>query len=261
MTEIVAWEGHTTIFGDPVLGTPRSIAWLQYIWDVVGHFQVIQSAFHTGYPPSAGTHDRDACYDLSRIDGMDWAETAHALRAHAGAAFHRTVAQGFTSEHIHVIVLGYVDPWEPPYLCGCVGVFVPGQVVDYYNHALGLVDHHDPGEDPTWHPDNIDATIAAFERWRKEQHDMDLNDKVPGTDHTVADAMRTVFRTEQRVIRGNTLLHSVSADVKDVEAALATARTNIAERDAALAGEIDKVIARVKAVKAKLDSADQEPTP
>lgn len=257
MTEIVRWEGHTTVFGDPVLGSPRSIAWLQYIWETVGHFQVIQSAFHTGFGPSAGTHDRDACYDLTRIDGMDWRETEHALRAHAGGAWYRFPPS--FSEHVHVVVLGYVDPWESPYLCGCVGVFIPGQVVDYYNHALGLVDQHDPGDDPTWHPDNINATIAEFERWRKGQHDMDLNDQIPGTNDTVGDALRAVFRTEERVIRGNTLLRSTAADVNDIEAALATMRANVAGRDADTAQQIDKVLARVQAVRQKLN--ESEPTP
>lgn len=260
MTEIVQWEGHTTVFGGSVLGTPRSIAWLQYIWDEVGHFQVIQSAYHTGYPPSAGTHDRDACYDLSRIDGMDWRESEHAYRAHAGGGWYRHPPT-FDSEHIHVIVLGYVDPWQPPYLCGCVGVFVPGQVVDYYNNALGLVDQHDPGDDPTWHPDNINATIAEFERWRKGQHDMDLNDQIPGTNDTVGDALRAVFRTEERVMRGNTILRNTAANVNDIEAALATARQNIASRDAKAAEEIDRVLARVQAVRQTLNEASQESTP
>lgn len=251
MVDVVTWEGHQTVFGGPVKGSRRSIDWLEYVWSQAGHFQVIQSAFNVGVEASAGTHDGDACYDLTRLDWRDWRESEHRYRALGGAAWYR-FPPTFT-DHIHCVVLGYVDPWKPPYVWSGVGVYIPGQVTDYYNRALGLAGQHDPGDDPTWHPDDIDATIAAFERWRKESRDMDLNDRLgPNSDDTVGDALRAALRTEQRVIKGNAALRAVSSDVDAIADALATARQNIAARDAAMAAELDRVGESVTRTKSRV---------
>jgi hypothetical protein len=50
----------------------------------------------------------------------------------------------------------------PPYktnFVSRVGIYVPGQVTDYYAHRSGLVGS---AYDNTWHPDNIKNTIFNY---------------------------------------------------------------------------------------------------
>ena len=46
-----------------------------------------------------------------------------------------------------------------------VGVFVPGQLVDYFNHAFGLAGQHEPNSDKSWFPPDIKATIFYLQRY------------------------------------------------------------------------------------------------
>ena len=124
--------------------------------------QVIQGCYNTTVEASAGTHDFDACLDVAVVN-MAWWAAQRFLRECGWAAFYRYPPT--FSHHVHMISLGYP---------GRVGVYVPGQVADYYNHALGLKGQHNSGSDPSWHPADIDSTIFDYEQWR-DAH-MPLND-------------------------------------------------------------------------------------
>ncbi len=116
--------------------------------------QLIQSAYNTGVDASAGTHDLDAALDVE-IVGMDWDAAQAFLRKNGWAAWFRHPPE--FPNHIHMISLGY----EP----APVGIFVPGQVRDYENHAFGLKDQHIPGSDKSWFPPDIDATMFHYRRF------------------------------------------------------------------------------------------------
>ena len=98
--------------------------------------KILQGTYNTTVEASAGTHDFDKCLDvfIADPDGdlYDWAKAQKFLRRHGWAAWHRTPDQGDFGHHIHMVSLGGVD-------CP-VGIFVPGQVADYRNHAFGLKD-------------------------------------------------------------------------------------------------------------------------
>ena len=49
-----------------------------------------------------------------------------------------------------------------------VGIYVPGQIADYYAHRSGLSGH---AADNTWHPDDIDSTIFDFAEWERDLED------------------------------------------------------------------------------------------
>jgi hypothetical protein len=116
------------------------------------YLRIIQGCYNTTVEASAGTHDFDACLDVE-IVGMDWFEAQRWLRSQGWAAWVR-VPPTF-SYHIHMIAL-------PPYktnFVSRVGIYVPGQVTDYYAHRSGLVGS---AYDNTWHPDNIKNTIFNY---------------------------------------------------------------------------------------------------
>jgi hypothetical protein len=116
------------------------------------YLRIIQGCYNTTVDASAGTHDFDACLDVE-IVGMSWFDAQRFLRANGWAAWVR-VPPTF-SYHIHMIAL-------PPYktnFVSRVGIYVPGQVTDYYAHRSGLVGS---AYDNTWHPDNIKNTIFNY---------------------------------------------------------------------------------------------------
>lgn len=162
--EKIAWRGHTTMYGGTVWGSRRSIAHLEATDQAarkrfgVG-IVVIQSAYNTGVDASAGTHDWDAVYDIY-IPGVDWWAQQRFLRELGWAAWYRFPPT--FGNHIHMISLGYRTR---------VGIYVPGQVDDYYRHALGLAGQHDSGSDDSWHPEDIRDTYFNYAQWRADQED------------------------------------------------------------------------------------------
>lgn len=115
---------------------------------------IIQGCFNTGVSASAGTHDYDSCLDV-KIEGMTWAAAQRFLRSCGWAAFWRKPSQGPWSDHIHMISL-------PKYMVqfvARVGIWVAGQVRDYYNKLNGLSSH---APDNTWHPKDIKETIFQY---------------------------------------------------------------------------------------------------
>lgn len=163
----VTW-GRTTGGKTAKMGR-RTAAHLDYtIWRLsVEHpgavLHVIQSAYNTGVPQSAGTHDRDGCLDVY-IEGLDWWTQQSFLRKHGWAAWYR-FPPAF-GRHIHMISLGCPGP---------VGIFVPGQVDDYYRHALGLKGQHNSGADRSWFPPDIDKTIFDYDAWLAIKKELDMN--------------------------------------------------------------------------------------
>lgn len=118
--------------------------------------RVIQPCYHVGIGASAGTHDGDGCLDVEVI-GMSWEDGQAELRRLGWAAWFRPYTPGLWSAHIHMVSLGCPGP---------VGVFVPGQVEDYYAHRSGLKGH---APDPTWHPADIDSTVFDYPAWLEDQ--------------------------------------------------------------------------------------------
>lgn len=143
------------------------------------HLHISQASYHTGYEPSAGTHDFDGVLDV-RIDGLKWNQAQRFLRGQGWAAWHRTTDQGFDSEHIHMVTIPRGLSGRPTArqvgeaykaLGIKVGKYIDGgittegkvvgssQIVDYFAHSLGLKRKHQPGNDPTWFPADIAKTI------------------------------------------------------------------------------------------------------
>lgn len=118
--------------------------------------RVIQGSYNRGVAASAGTHDYDAVFDVG-VMGLEWPAAQKVLRELGWAAWWRQPPT--FSHHIHMISLGYP---------GQVGVFVPGQVADYYAHRSGLSGHV---ADSSWHPADIDSTIFDYPAWVAEQED------------------------------------------------------------------------------------------
>lgn len=153
----------------PLGGLPavKASRWAHAAWqnmadhlDDPSRFRIIQPCYNTGVPQSAGTHDFDAACDFY-ITGMTFAEASQFGRRWGIANWHRTPSQGDWSEHCHGFPIpphGSMADGGRTYfiLAGAertrVGIFLPGQLVDYGNDALGLADEHTPGSDPQPHP-------------------------------------------------------------------------------------------------------------
>lgn len=161
-TDKVLW-GKTTSGERAIMGR-RTAAHLD--WTILrlkkkypnARLEVIQSAYNDDVPQSAGTHDKDAALDV-RIVGLGWWAAQWFLRMCGWAAWFRRPPS--FSEHIHMISLGY--PGGDDF----VGIYVPGQVDDYYRHALGLKGQHDSGSDTSPFPRDIDSKIFDFARFKK----------------------------------------------------------------------------------------------
>jgi hypothetical protein len=140
---------------------------------------ILQASYHTGYAPSAGTHDFDGVLDVW-IEGLSWSQAQRFLRSQGWAAWHRTTAQGFTSEHIHMATIPAGLSGRPTAqqvgaaykaLGLKVGKFIDGgitsqgkvigssQIVDYFAHSFGLAGDHQSGADKSWFPADIAKTI------------------------------------------------------------------------------------------------------
>lgn len=128
---------------------------------------VIQPCYNTGVSLSAGTHDFDATLDISII-GLTWPEVQRFARECGWAAWWRHTGDWASPSayHVHMTSLGAEA-------AGCrVGIYIPGQIEDYYHDRNGLADH---SYDGTWHPDPISATVFSYARWLEAN--MQLTDK------------------------------------------------------------------------------------
>lgn len=187
---------------------------------------LIQTCYNTGVEASAGTHDLDAVFDVW-LEGVDWRDAQRWLREHGWAAWFRYPPTfGY---HIHMVSLGYP---------GQVGIYVPGQVSDYYAGRSGLAGHV---ADPTWHPADIDSTIFDYDAWT-EEHEM-----TPEQDARLAAIEKRAAETFSLIER------LAAAEQKRATDELKRDRSSW-KREAALAaevkrlgGDVDKVLAEVKA--------------
>lgn len=184
----------TTIAGRTFRATRRTAAHLQWTIEQLAakhpgaRLVIIQTCYNTGVEASAGTHDYDAVLDV-QIVGLDWFTAQGFLRAHGWAAW---VRQPPTfSFHIHMVSLGYP---------GRVGIYVPGQVADYYRHALGLKGQHNSGADNTWHPADIDSTIFNYPAWLAQEDEVTPED-IDKIADKVADRLLDKLSTDSSRLR------------------------------------------------------------
>lgn len=202
--DVITWHGRETVGGNPVYGSRRSIAHLEatnqaarakHATDLV----VIQGAYNTGVSASAGTHDGDAVYDVY-VPGLDWWAQQRFLREHGWAAWYR-YPPTFAS-HIHMVSLGYRNR---------VGIYVPGQVADYYAHRSGLSGHV---ADTSWHPTDIDSTIFDYSAWKAGQDDMPYTEKELTGMMRAAVAAELAPALEQLTTEHNALVRKLFANLR-----------------------------------------------
>lgn len=131
---------------------------------------VEQGCYHQGYPPSAGTHDYDEVLDLKLVDSrgvmVPGPQQIHFFRFETyWWGWWRTPDLGFPY-HFHGVS-------SRPHHCH-IGDFVPGQLVDWKNKALGLAGMHTPGSDHTAYPRTWKTRYFPYEKI--------LEDDMPFTD-------------------------------------------------------------------------------
>lgn len=127
---------------------------------------VIQSDWNTGVAASAGTHDYDAVWDIY-IPGVSWWDMQRFLRANGFGCWYRHPP--LFGNHIH----GFTLPVPEGKFRGDdfamqgtkVGIYVPGQLEDYYKEAFGLSGQHTPGSDNSWFPPNKEATVFDLSKY------------------------------------------------------------------------------------------------
>lgn len=131
---------------------------------------VLQPPFNDTVRASAGTHDKDAVWDL-HIPGVPWWTQQKFFRQYGFASWYRHPP--LFGNHIHGFTLpphrgGAADDFKQAGMK--VGKYVDGgwstvghlitssQLVDYYNHAFGLSGQHGHNSDRSWYPSDIGAT-------------------------------------------------------------------------------------------------------
>lgn len=215
------WYTSKTIYGQSIKMSRRTAAHLDWTKAELARehpgaaLLIIQGCYNTGVAASAGTHDYDAVLDVY-IPGWSFSETQKFLRRKGWAAWWRYPP--LFSSHVHMVSLGYTTR---------VGIYVPGQVSDYYAHKTGLVGHY---SDSSWHPADIAATVFQyFSQSAPKEDDMptpqDLLAAKIGGDATVKDALNAIL---------------------DLQHAMAEMRQHTVDRDNALADQLDAVMAEVK---------------
>lgn len=204
---------------------------------------IAQPCYNEGVALSAGTHDKDGVVDwyvarngsvLASTEGDYWA-TQRLLRAlgwgvwfrHTGSWAHRG------GWHHHGVSLGCPGP---------VGIYVPGQIADYYRHSLGLANQHDSDLDKSWFPGDegpppwpvgtpeqwrraIDATVFDYPAWI-EENDMPTpqeiakavwDEQIAPIDGDPIRAARMLAQTHNRADVGPRLA-SITAQLVELEA-------------------------------------------
>lgn len=224
----------TTLAGRTFRATRRTAAHLEWTIEQLeargGTMRIYQTCFNVGVAASAGTHDGDAVFDFDDL-GLGWPESQRFLRECGWAAWWRNTGSWAdpSNWHNHAVSLGYP---------GQVGIYVPGQVSDYYAGRSGLAGHV---ADPTWHPADIDSTIFDYPRWL-EEHEM-----TPEQDARLAAIEKRAAETFSLIER------LAAAEQKRATDELKRDRSSW-KREAALAaevkrlgGDVDKVLKAVEA--------------
>lgn len=168
-----------TIAGRTFIASNRTAAHLTWTIDELArrhpsaHLTIIQTCYNRTIAASAGTHDYDGVFDVE-ISGLTWWQAQRFLRNHGWAAWFRHTGTWAdpSSWHIHMCSIPEGLPGNPTVdqIDGAyaqvgiqVGLYVPGQIDDYYAHALGLAGQHRAGSDRSWFPDSINATVYRYE--------------------------------------------------------------------------------------------------
>lgn len=105
-------------------------------------FNIAQGSYSTGVAASAGTHNGGGAVDFSVRTltlPMKRNKMLNALKDAGFAAWYRTTAQGFDSNHVHAIAIG----------CKDLAPLAKSQVVDFDKNKDGLKGH---GPDNTYRP-------------------------------------------------------------------------------------------------------------
>lgn len=175
---------------------------------------ITQGPHNTGVPASAGTHDYCSAFDWT-VSGLDYWTAQRWFREQGWAVWYRKQTPGLWIAHLHGLSIG----------CKArVGIYVPGQIADYYAHKTGMKGHAD---DPSWFPPDINATRFTY---TPEDDMAQYADTLAAIQKDVA-AIRTDLKHSRRQQRTtNALLRRVRDLVKGDSALLA-------EIDAALAAE------------------------
>ena len=137
------------------------------------HLVIIQTCYNRTIAASAGTHDYDGVFDVE-IEGLTWWAAQRFLRSCGWAAWFRHTGTWADpgAWHIHMCSIPEGLPANPTIeqIDGAysrvgiqVGIYVPGQIDDYYAHALGLAGQHRAGSDRSWFPNNINATVYRYQ--------------------------------------------------------------------------------------------------
>ena len=225
-----------TIAGESFKASAWTAGHLQHTIEVLAakhpgtQLVIKQPCFNTGVDASKHTHDFDGVLDV-KIEGLTWAKAQSFLRSQGWAAWHRTPAQGF-KHHIHMATI-------PPGLSGHpkaaavgaayqklgikVGKFIDGgftttgkaftssQIVDYFNHAFGLANHHAPNSDTSWFPPDISRTIyQAEDDMTKEELIQVLNSKAGQEAIAKAVIQNRLGGQDDKPRGGRTVEHSIS---------------------------------------------------
>lgn len=178
-TMMVRWDRRDT-GGDIVRGSLRTIAHIDQenirALAIFGApYTIIQPPYNVGYPPSAGTHDKDVMRDWY-IPGVSWWTQQRFGRSQGEFVWYR-YPPAF-GNHLHGGTLpipnggSRFDDFDTP-----VGVYVPAQLVDYYNHAFGLSGMHTPGSDRSWFPKDIDSKVFNLDRYIQKQRELNMEYK------------------------------------------------------------------------------------
>lgn len=245
--EKIRWRRKDDVWGDPVFGSRATIAQLEDTnekclkrWGV--GFEVLQGAYNSDVAASAGTHDFDKCID-GFIPRVDWWASQRFLRFTCQQfAYYRQKWQGF-SNHIHMCSSHTYKTQ--------VGVWVPGQITDYYNHAYGLAGLHAPGSDTSPFPDPI--TRFNYDQWKTDKMailDSDIDkivNRLLNTELTLSDGTTaTVQLALRRAAQMPTNLETTAKSINDVTVAQSKAtNTKVTNSRAAIMAKLDELDSQV----------------
>lgn len=181
-TMMVMWS-KKCLNGKIFKGSLRTVAHFNFMNDMAvlefgREIECIQPPYNEGVEASAGTHDLDACKDWY-IPGVSWWEMQRFGRKYGDGCWYRRWP--LFSNHIHGLTLPPmegVSRADDFAVAGFeVGIFVPGQLVDYFNRAFGLKNQHTPGSDKSWFPKNIGKTIFNLQKEIDRQREIRMEYK------------------------------------------------------------------------------------
>lgn len=171
-----------TRLGHTFKASRRTVAWLDWITAAFAkqfpgaHLVILQTCYNTGVAASAGTHDKDAVFDLDwsghiprPTSAWRWRRFQRFVRNHCAAAWwrHTGTWANESAWHVHCFPL----PANLRTFTTEVGIYVDGgasqgcpgstssQLADYLNGAEGLAGQHVARSDRSWRP----RRIAAFD--------------------------------------------------------------------------------------------------